>query len=358
MRFVETLLISFCIAACCIGPVAAQSDDSPDSDSTEIVGDEFEPSQVLAIVGGEPIFVGDMLFEVNQLIARFMANYPDDIVKRERGQLITKLLPKYIEQKMLLIDVKSELPPEADFEEFVKNASSEFDDKALEAMMESAGVESSLVFDAHLRAQGSSLRKLRRSWTINQVVRFFLSRKIKSDAEVSHKELLDYYREHGQDYQLKAKARWEQVMVRHDRFASSTDAMSSIIEMGNKIVYGASLDGVAKKSSQGYRASDGGQHDWTSKGALVLKEIDAALFSLPVGQLSDIIKTKDGFHIIRVVERQDAGKVDFVEAQVEIRKRLESEKRLAAYDAHLAKLKKLIPVEIMGESDPQLVSQQ
>ena len=90
---------------------------------------------------------------------------------------------------------------------------------------------------------------------------------------------------------------------------------------------------------------------------MVLKEIDTALFSLPVGQLSDIIKTKDGFHIIRVIERQDASKVDFVEAQVEIRKKLESEKRLAAYDAHLAKLKKLIPVEFTSESDPKLASQ-
>ena len=358
MKCREAMILWFAIAALLAAPIAAQSNsktnDNANKDSQSAStdrGDEFAPSRVLAIVGGEPIFVGDMLFEVNQLITRFMPDAPQKIVERERKLLLTKILPKYIEQKMLLIDVKSGLPPEADFEEFVKNASSEFDDKALEGLMKSAGVASPIVFDAHLRAQGSSLRKLRRTWTISQVVRFFLTEKIKSDAEVSHQELLEYYREHAEDYEIKAKAKWQQVMVRHDRFPSSSDGMKAIIELGNKIVYGASMDGVAKKSSHGYRASTGGQHDWTSQGALVLKEIDSAIFSLPIGELSDIIKTRDGYHIVRVLERQEAGKVEFVDAQIEIKKKLEADKRVAAYDAHLAKLKETIPVEIMGESD-------
>ena len=146
------------------------------------------------------------------------------------------MLPKFVEQKLLLIDVKNELPAEAKFEDIIKSASSDFDEKALDGLMESAGVDSPTMFDAHLRAQGSSLRKLRETWTVSQVVRYFLSQKIKTDAEVSHKELLDYYREHEADYAKKAKARWEQVMVRHSKFSSTSDAMSAIVEMGNKIV--------------------------------------------------------------------------------------------------------------------------
>ena len=322
---------------------ASKTTEAPNA----VVGDEFEPTRLLAVVGDEPIFVGDMLFEVNQLIVRFMPNAPDSMIRRERGALIEKLLPKFIEQKLLLIDVKNGLPEQVNFKDIVDSSTSEFDDQALEPMMESAGVDSPIQFDAHLRAQGSSLRKLRESWTINQVVRYFLSQKIKTDAEVSHMELLDYYREHEKDYAFKAKAKWEQVMVRHDKFPSQTEAMSAVIELGNKIVYGASLEGVAKKSSHGFNASNGGKHDWTTQGSLVMKEIDKAIFSLPVGQLSDIIKTDQGFHIVRVIERQDAGKIDFREAQVEIKQKLESEKRLAAFDDHMKKLRETIPVEIV-----------
>lgn len=320
-----------------------------------VAGDEFEPTRLLAVVGDEPIFVGDMLFEVNQLIARFMPNAPANVVKRERKGLIEKLLPKFIEQKLLLIDVKNGLPEQANFDDILKSSSSEFDDQALEKMMESAGVDSPVQFDAHLRAQGSSLRKLRESWTVNQIVRYFLSQKIKTDSEVSHRELLEYYREHASEYAFKAEAKWEQVMVRHDRYSSQSEAMSKIVELGNKIVYGASLDGVAKKESHGFNAAEGGQHDWTTQGSLVSKELDKAIFSLPLGQLSDIIKTDLGFHIIRVVNRKDAGKIEFREAQIEIKKKLESERRLAAYDDHLENLKKSIPVEIIGRTNAAVI---
>ena len=214
-------------------------------------GDEFAPTRVLALVGGEPIFVGDMLFEINQLIVRFLPNAPEAIIERERSALIQRVLPKYIEQKMLQIDVQSELPEGANFEDIIESASSEFDDKALKQLMESAGVKSTIEFDAQLRAQGSSLRKMRKSWTVNQVVRYFLTQKIKVDSEVSHQELLSYYRDHEEDYAFKAKARWEQVMVRSDKFPSTLEAKTKIVEIGNKIAYGASLAGVAKKAPRG-----------------------------------------------------------------------------------------------------------
>ncbi len=359
-----SLMIALSLAMLVPWPLAAQSDartstgttNSSDSESgnqttslqqPEVKGDQFEPTHVLAMVGGEPIFVGDVLFEVNQLIAQYMSEAPESVRQRERPAIMQKLLPKFIEQKMLLIDVRNGLPEGAKFDDIVESASKEFDEKAMEEMMKSAGVDSPVMFDAHLRAQGSSLRKLRYSWTVNQIVRYFLQEKIKSDAEVSHQELLTYYRDHEAEYSIKPRARWEQVMVRHEKFASTKEAMHAIVEMGNSIVYGASLEGVAKKSSHGFGASEGGQHDWTSKGSLVSKELDAAIFSLPIGQLSDVIQSDQGFHIIRVIERQDADKVDFGEAQIAIRKKLENEKRLAAYDAHLKKLKQDIPVEIM-----------
>ncbi len=340
-------LLTSILTPCIATSAAANQEGDAVAVDTRNSGDEFEPTRVLAIVGGEPVFVGDMLFEVNQLIARFMPDAPESIIDRERRGIIVKMLPKYIEQKMMLIDVKRSLPEGVKFDDVVKSASKEFDDKALEDMMKSTGVDSPVMFDAHLRAQGSSLRKMRHAWTVNQVVRYFLQQKIKSDAEVTHQELLQYYRDHAQDYQIQARARWEQVMVRNENFKSADEAMNSIVEMGNRIVYGAALDGVARKSSQGYDASDGGLHDWTSQGSLVLKEIDAAIFSLPVGQLSDVIKSDQGLHIVRVIEREDAGKVDFREAQIEIREKLETEKRVNAYDTHLAKLKREIPYEIL-----------
>ena len=319
-------------------------------------GDAFEPGRVLAIVGGEPIFVGDMLFEVNQFIEKNAPHAPQSQKQRIRPQVIKRMLPNFIEQRLLLISVKDELPPEVDFEEIVENASKEFDKQALEGMMESAGVNSPAEFDAQLRAQGSSLRKLRFIWTQSQFVRAMVMEKIQANTEVSHRELLDYYREHLDDYKTSARAKWEQIMVRFDKFPSRTAARKAIVELGDKVVFGASFAATAEKHSHGFRAHEGGLHDWTSKNSLVLKEIDEAIFTLPPGRLSDIIETKSGYHIVRVIERQPESVTSFLDAQIEIKKKIEAERRIAAYDAHIAKLKEKIPVEILSDDAQRVAS--
>ena len=64
--------------------------------------------------------------------------------------------------------------------------------------------------------------------------------------------------------------------------------------MGNEVLRGGDFATMAQARSHGPTASKGGQHDWTSKGSLVSKEIDAAIFSLTVGRMSQIIEDSKG----------------------------------------------------------------
>ncbi|MCH2182780.1 MAG: peptidyl-prolyl cis-trans isomerase [Mariniblastus sp.] len=313
-------------------------------------GTSFEPSHLLAVVGTEPIFVGDLMLEVNQTIENFMPSAPADLKQQQRPMLIERLLPKYIEQKLLLVDTLRQLPEEVDFESIVEQAVKEFDNNAMEKMMEAFGATSTNEFDAVLRAQGSSLRKLRRSWSIDQLVRFFLKQKIQADDEISHADMLEYYHEHIDQYAFSARCRWQQVMVKFSEAGSRSSAQEKIVEMGNQIVYGASMDAVAKKESHGFRASGGGIHDWTNQGSLVSNKLDEAIFTLPIGVLSDVIETDRGFHIVRVIERTEAGTKPFLDAQVEIREKLAAEKQAEMIQEHMKKLREEIPVEIYGLS--------
>lgn len=310
----------------------------------------FEPGRVLALVGGDPIFVGDLLFEANSIIEKFAPTAPASIKKKQRPQIIKKILPKFIDSKLLYVATMRGLPEQVDPDSVLEQADEQFNDQALEKLMDKAGAKSPAEFDAHLRTMGSSLRKLRRSWSKDQLVRFFLSQQLQVDTDVSHQEMLDYYYEHEADYVLPERSKWEQVVIRFDRSKSKEEAKKTIVELGNKIVYGAKLSAVAKESSHGFMASDGGQHDWTSRGSLVLKEIDAAIFELPVGTLSDIIETRDGYHIVRVVERNERSKKSFLDAQIDIKKLIEDEKRDKAFKEHLKKLKAEIPVEVFDFS--------
>lgn len=307
----------------------------------------FEAGKVVAIVGGEPIFVGDMLFEINQLIEKFIQNAPADVKERERQKMISQILPKFVEARLLYHGMLGQLPEGVDIDEVMKQAAKEFDSKAMPSMMEAAGVESMTQFDAYLRSLGSSLRNMRETWARDQMTKYFLSQKLTVDNEVTHEEMLEHYRENVSSYALTAKARWEQIMIRFDKSDSREAARSEISKLSNQVVHGANLAALAKNSSHGFMASSGGQQDWVSKGSLVLKELDDAIFKLPIGKLSGIIESRDGFHVVRVLERTEAGHTSFLEAQVNIKKKIVETKRKAAFDKHMAELRAQIPVEYM-----------
>lgn len=310
-----------------------------------VVGESFEPSRVVALVGGQPIFVGDMIFEINQLLEKYMAGAPEQAKKQQRAALVKRLLPKYVDQKMLFIATTRQLPEGADIEDVITQAEKTFREKVMVDMMKKSNIETVALFDAHLRSQGSSLRQMRRSWAMDQVSRYFLSEQVKVDEDVTHLDMLNEYRTSYDTYKKNAKCRWEQIEIQFDRAGGRFAAKDQIQEIYDRIVHGGNFQAIAKKESHGFRASAGGQHDWTNKDSLVNKKIDKAIFSLPQGRLSDLIESKTAWHIVRVVERVDEHHTSFEEAQAEIKKKILDKKRDKAFKAYLSDLREQIPVE-------------
>ena len=88
----------------------------------------------------------------------------------------------------------------------------------------------------------------------------------------------------------------------------------------------------------------GGWRDWTAKGSLV-PELDGALFGLPIGQLSPIIESSAGFHIVRVTQREEPVVTPFREAQVAIRDKIIQERSAKQLHEYLAKVQARTPVK-------------
>ena len=81
-------------------------------------------------------------------------------------------------------------------------------------------------------------------------------------------------------------------------------SLASHRRLGSRDASRSSLWRGGQAHSQDISATDGGVHSWTNKDSLVSEVLDEAIFTLPVGQLSQILEDKRGFHIVRVVERE------------------------------------------------------
>ena len=308
--------------------------------SKPAVGEEFKPGTVVANVGGYPIFRGDVIADINQLIEANMAGAPESIKNQQRELALPFAVDRAIEQKLLFVDAIRSLPDPAKLPELKQSIREQFTELRLPELLTNLKAKSPAEAEAKLRKLGTSLRQARDSWVDGQLAGYFVRDKINVNPEVTHFEMLEYYNENREDYHFDPQVRWEQIVIRYDKSDSKQAAWDRLGQIGNEVVYGANFSAVARKSSHGLEADKGGYHDWTTKGSLNHEKVDEALFSLPVNQLSDRIESKIGFHIIRVIERKTEGYVPFSKCQSEIKKKIKQEKQNAALKEYVGKLKK------------------
>ncbi len=303
----------------------------------------YEAAQIIARVGDQVILAGDLLGQINQMLSQYVGKVPEDELNQQRQILMKQLLPIVIDTKLLYLDFLREIPRER-IPDIQQRLDEQFDTARLGDLLEKAKVTSAAELDAVLRSYGSSLAKSKRAFAEQVLAQQMLRRNVNYEPVISHDEMLAYYRDHADEYAVPTKVRWEQLEVSFDKFPGKGEAWRALAVMGNEVLRGAPLPAVARRSSQGFKASDGGQHDWITQGSLTSKVLDEALFTLPVGQLSAILEDQHGFHIVRIIERQDAGKVDFTEAQVEIKQKLIEQKVEQDRKKYIDRLRERTPV--------------
>jgi peptidyl-prolyl cis-trans isomerase SurA len=101
---------------------------------------------------------------------------------------------------------------------------------------------------------------------------------------------------------------------------------------------GASFEDIAKKYSDGPSAADGGALGMFKRGQLA-KELEDRTFAMKAGDVTDVIRTKQGYVILKVVDHQQAGIPPMKDVLPKITDALSYEKLQPALRAYLTKLR-------------------
>jgi peptidyl-prolyl cis-trans isomerase SurA len=126
------------------------------------------------------------------------------------------------------------------------------------------------------------------------------------------------------------------------RQAAETAALAAAEAKANDLLSqirkGAAFEDIAKKFSDGPSAADGGALGIFKRNQLA-KELEDKTFAMKAGDVSDVIRTKQGYVILKVVEHQDAGVPPLKAIEPRIQDALYSEKLQPALRAYLTKLR-------------------
>jgi hypothetical protein len=325
--------------------VIQASFDEPVEDGPPVPGAEaLGNTNVIARVGPEVVLEGDLLTPTAlEWLAKVTPGLKPEQVRELKVQICKQVLPQHVDSLIVFVDACRTIPEER-LPEIEKKVNEAFDSQQLPQMVKAAGVNSAAEYEALLRSRGQSIDRVRKMFFERALAQQWVQQKVNSDAEIPHAEMIAWYQAHLAEYDFPAKARFEQLTVKYGRTRPRQEAWNQLAEMGNDVLEGRSFADVAKERSEGPAASRGGDFDWTTKGSLVSKVIDEAIFTLPTGQLSAILEDSGALHIVRVVERIDAGRTPFIEAQVGIKEQLTFDRRKKEMDDYLSKLRERTPV--------------
>jgi peptidyl-prolyl cis-trans isomerase D len=126
--------------------------------------------------------------------------------------------------------------------------------------------------------------------------------------QVSDAEIQQYYNQHLKDYQVDDQVKVRHILIKVDGNDPKADAAAkakaqSVLDQLHK---GGNFADLAKKYSDDPGSKDqGGELGFLKHGATV-PEFDQAAFSLQPGQTSGLVRSKYGYHIIQVEEKQTA----------------------------------------------------
>jgi len=148
------------------------------------------------------------------------------------------------------------------------------------------------------------------AFQIDQAVRQILLEAYMADVveplQVSQLEIENYVAEWYDTYTNSILA--EHIVVTDGTLASS---------IRSQISAGADFNALAEQYSVGPSAGDGGSLGWITRGQSGFMSFDEAAFSLQPGEISDVVETGAGFHIVRVLDVEPLDPVPTVEEVTE-----------------------------------------
>jgi peptidyl-prolyl cis-trans isomerase C len=220
-------------------------------------------------------------------------------------------------------------------------------DQAVDHVRQRYGSEE--VFLRELKRGGFTEDSYRDNLKQELSVRRWAQETIAKDISVSAQEVHDFYQENPDRFMRPDGINARHVLIKVDPGADETtvtEARKQIEKILAEAKQGADFAALAQKHSQGPSAPKGGELGFLPRGRLV-KPFEEAAFALKPGEISDVVRTHYGFHIIKLEARRGGDTISEKEAESSIRNHLSSMKTQEAIQERVRVLRETGNVEIL-----------
>ena len=181
------------------------------------------------------------------------------------------------------------------------------------------------------------------------IISNLVDKTISSKITVSEEDARKFYEQNPDKFTRPETARASHILIGVDAKATAEEkkaAREKAVKLRKELAGGADFATLAKGSSTCPSSQQGGDLGFFGKGQMV-PAFEQAAFALKPGEISDVVETQFGYHIIKLTEKKVAEKVEFKEGRPRIEEFLKNQKVGAAVNDYLESARKTAKIELL-----------
>jgi len=272
------------------------------------LGAQAKNSPVILTVNDQPVYS----WEVGLTIPQVQSELAGQGAPPKREDVISIAVRRIVEARLLAQEARRRnLKPDSGRVE-----------ASLAQIEEQAGGRVGL--DTALGRLGATYDQLRANVSETDLVRVFMTTQIEPLVSVTAEDVAAFYDANPEMFARPDMVRARHILVRLTPTSTTADkkeARTRATAAHQRVVAGEDFAMVAGEVSEGREASNGGDMGFFAQDSM-MPELTNVAFALEVGQISDIIETRFGFHILKVEEKRAASKMPYDEAKEPVKQLL------------------------------------
>ena len=292
--------------------------------------------EIVARVNDAIITRDDLKHSKEQLLAELRQQYGDEADARAPARE-KDLLRDAIDQQ-LLVQKGKDMGINPDTEVI----------KRLDEIRKQMNLDSMEELEKAAEAQGVSFEDFKKNLRDNIITQEVIRQEVGGHLQFSPTEAKAYYEEHKKEFEQPEQVRLAEILVSTGDSpdqATLDAAKAKAQQLLDQLHKGAKFEDVAKKSSQGPTAAQGGDLGYFKRGMLA-KELEDITFALKPGDITDVIRTRQGYVVLKVLEHQQGGIPPFKDVENKVSEALYYQKLQPALRAYLTKLREEAFIDI------------
>ena len=175
-------------------------------------------------------------------------------------------------------------------------------------------------FEKALAKDGLTIEEYKKELTKQLKKMKLLDQEVRAKVQVSKKEIDKYYQEHKDDFNAPPEVRLQQILLIVPPEATDSEieqVRKEADQIHKRVNEGEDFTTLVKLYSQDPNAAAGGDMGVFRQGEL-FPALDKAAFSLEVGEVSNVVQSPKGLHILKLLDRKDRNKMTEEERSEEI----------------------------------------